>query len=780
MSLLDRCCICGSVSGHSLIRHHIETVACERCGLHRQVLNMTEKELGYWYKDYQTTHYTHSYGEDKAAARKRLKNYKLKSGMCLLDVGCGNGAFVVEARKQKIKAVGQDISSSGCKTRSLYTGPLQDVMFPTDHFDVVTMHDVIEHMLDPKAALLEVRRILKQDGKLFLEWPNFWESGKHWKPIEHLWMFHPEQLGDLLLDCGFSNIRLKHPHSEKLLLVASKPKEKRVDILIPPGIGDGYWPLVKMRSFVEKNKLGTPDIHIVSNRSKRRDRSIDFVQSIPFVHGAGYLQVDNKDPLWREAYLQDGRTIFEDVKGMDYFIAYNGVTRWGKSLEEVDPEYETEWFLPQWRPLESRRYVEKIKQKYGDYIVAYFISHGMYMHWINAMAPRQIQEMLLHIAKLSGKKILLVGASWDQENLNAILMKRDNSGALVDLTGRTSCHEILELMRQASGVIGFPSGITILATAYRTPTIMLWHKYFLEEFWRYSCPPHALHQWYEPVDIQQAIPLPLAQRFLRLTGDIESPQRIPLAGIPKADRARAQINAHKANRRKGRKSTEKRRKGRSSRSATVLCVLRSGGDFGPEYVHRLRDAVFANLRGVKHEFVCLSDIDVPCERIPLRHIWPGWWSKLELFRPCNCDGRKIIYFDLDTVIVGDLKPLVNHDFKFMMLQGFKHKQRRASGVMAWQGDFSRIYKVASKEFSNGFFSQHLNDWDQVYIERKLKEEYGLEPEIVQHAIGVSSYKRHFLERGKLIPDTRIVCFHGKPRPHELGEELKPEWMRRTW
>ncbi len=32
-----------------------------------------------------------------------------------------------------------------------------------------------------------------------------------------------------------------------------------------------------------------------------------------------------------------------------------------------------------------------------------------------------------------------------------------------------------------------------------------------------------------------------------------------------------------------------------------------------------------------HRFVCLSDVDVPCERIFLKHGWPGWWSKVELF-----------------------------------------------------------------------------------------------------------------------------------------------------
>lgn len=91
---------------------------------------------------------------------------------------------------------------------------------------------------------------------------------------------------------------------------------------------------------------------------------------------------------------------------------------------------------------------------------------------------------------------------------------------------------------------------------------------------------------------------------------------------------------------------------------TVACVLKSGGDFDAEYVERLRDGVSKHLG--PHRFVCLSDVPVPCERISLKHDLPGWWSKMELFRPDTGLGD-IFYLDLDTVIVGDLSPLLDMD-----------------------------------------------------------------------------------------------------------------------
>ena len=47
----------------------------------------------------------------------------------------------------------------------------------------------------------------------------------------------------------------------------------------------------------------------------------------------------------------------------------------------------------------------------------------------------------------------------------------------------------------------------------------------------------------------------------------------------------------------------------------IACVLKSGGDFLPA-----------------EEFICLTDLDLDCQTLALDHDWPGWWSKIELFR----------------------------------------------------------------------------------------------------------------------------------------------------
>jgi hypothetical protein len=45
----------------------------------------------------------------------------------------------------------------------------------------------------------------------------------------------------------------------------------------------------------------------------------------------------------------------------------------------------------------------------------------------------------------------------------------------------------------------------------------------------------------------------------------------------------------------------------------------------------LHSQVARYLPGIR--FVCLADTPVTCERWPLLDDWPGWWAKMELFRP---------------------------------------------------------------------------------------------------------------------------------------------------
>lgn len=214
---------------------------------------------------------------------------------------------------------------------------------------------------------------------------------------------------------------------------------------------------------------------------------------------------------------------------------------------------------------------------------------------------------------------------------------------------------------------------------------------------------------------------------------------------------------------------------------TVACVLKSGGVYSPDFVSKLRRGVERHLT-LPHRFVCLSDIDVDCERIPLIHDWRGWWSKIELFREGLFNGT-VLYVDLDSVVVGDLDCCFEYQHKFSMAHEF-YRPSNCSTAMCWSGDYSIIYD----KFKTGVgaYSQYYDIeaprkngriGDQAFIEDTLTHAgHGIEQ--FRHVISdkfVASYK---VDKCKQQPvnGSSIVAFHGRPKP----QDIKSGWVLDQW
>ena len=132
------------------------------------------------------------YGCDEC--RFCLERYGLHLVPPVLDIGCSNGAFVDACKAAGIPAEGYDIDGTAAQHRSL--GKLRG------GYGTVTMHDVLEHVIDPVYLLREARRLVET---LIIDAPDFFgpDGAHHWKPIEHLWMFTRGQLLKWLEHTGF-------------------------------------------------------------------------------------------------------------------------------------------------------------------------------------------------------------------------------------------------------------------------------------------------------------------------------------------------------------------------------------------------------------------------------------------------------------------------------------------------------------------------------------------------------------------------------------------------
>lgn len=207
----------------------------------------------------------------------------------------------------------------------------------------------------------------------------------------------------------------------------------------------------------------------------------------------------------------------------------------------------------------------------------------------------------------------------------------------------------------------------------------------------------------------------------------------------------------------------------------VVCVLRSGGEYTPEHVVALRDGVAAHLP-LPHRFVCLTDFPredgciagVPAA--PVAHDWPGWWAKMDLFRPGLFTGR-VLYLDLDTVIVGDLSDLACYGGDFGIVSDFYRPERPQSCIMAWEAD-NALSRAIWRSFSRDperWMHEHERGGDQAFIAGVI---YGHEDRLTNlYPDQIVSYKVHVRDGDGVPDDARIVAFHGKPRPWEVEHDL---------
>lgn len=212
-------------------RGNIGIVRCKKCGLIyvNPMVNCPEKN--YWgdeKKYYQEarlifagmakSHRDKNYAEDIA----RIERIKPQGNF--LDIGANVGFFLRHTNGKRWNARGVEPSPSLSEMARKYfglnvkTAYLEDAGFENDFFDVVTMTDVFEHVAGPKKLLLQIRRILKADGILFIKVPNgnynllkLWLAAKTGKlknydifdSYEHITHYTHKTLKRMLAECGF-------------------------------------------------------------------------------------------------------------------------------------------------------------------------------------------------------------------------------------------------------------------------------------------------------------------------------------------------------------------------------------------------------------------------------------------------------------------------------------------------------------------------------------------------------------------------------------------------
>lgn len=250
---------------------------------------------------------------------------------------------------------------------------------------------------------------------------------------------------------------------------ASEAREK-ISILLPSGIGDCHWVLVKLGAWLKQ--LGKrAELWVLD--FEKRPRALDFLQRVPFVDAKGYVPGLGNEIGFSKAYHTGDLDIVPGFKGFDYFVCFNGsLAGAGRDLEkEILPECEADWDYPIVEMPEDVEFQRQFAAQHGRYILLFFSEFEGFGRWSIDMTEVRIRSLVSRLKdRFPGRTIVLTGAAWDTQ-LNKRL-----ADCAVDMAGRTPLGPFLSLVRRADGFLGYIGGNTILSAHFGTPTVAIWSR----------------------------------------------------------------------------------------------------------------------------------------------------------------------------------------------------------------------------------------------------------------------------------------------------------------
>lgn len=162
-------------------------------------------------------------------ARRRLKwinqFYKNNNGK-LLDIGCGEGTFLLAAKHAGWEALGTELNPNIALSRNIDVKKCLDEVQSLAPFNCITLWHSLEHMYDPQDMISSLHSLLAPNGMVFIAVPNaqgwqakiFGEKWLHRDVPRHLYHFSKQSLLRLLHINGYKVQKIWHQEFEYDLL----------------------------------------------------------------------------------------------------------------------------------------------------------------------------------------------------------------------------------------------------------------------------------------------------------------------------------------------------------------------------------------------------------------------------------------------------------------------------------------------------------------------------------------------------------------------------------
>lgn len=184
---LNKCYLCGGVEhiyrpGSVRDKQDIKILECTSCGL--VFLSSFDHVESFLYED------SAMHGKEVPDVKIWLKEADvddtrrfqylkpLLPNRSVLDFGCGAGGFLLKARNLATKVHGVEVESrlknhfqsNGLTVFNHLSEISDDIRIKG--YDIITLFHVLEHFPDPKGVLIELNKVISEDGQIIIEVPN--------------------------------------------------------------------------------------------------------------------------------------------------------------------------------------------------------------------------------------------------------------------------------------------------------------------------------------------------------------------------------------------------------------------------------------------------------------------------------------------------------------------------------------------------------------------------------------------------------------------------------
>ena len=201
------CTVCGNKKHHRLyivpdrltrLPGQFSVYQCAQCRVRCIYPPLSEKAMSRYYVDDYEPHAPLRFGwrerlelmtyqwQNKSGFKKKMSvvlQFVIRRGLValpgqrLLDVGCGNGKFLLIADKLGMVAVGVDKYATTTNDElppgvTIHKQSIVDPIISNEQFDVITLNHVLEHVPDPSVLLQDLHALLKPGGRIIIQVPN--------------------------------------------------------------------------------------------------------------------------------------------------------------------------------------------------------------------------------------------------------------------------------------------------------------------------------------------------------------------------------------------------------------------------------------------------------------------------------------------------------------------------------------------------------------------------------------------------------------------------------